>query len=79
MTLEDHALMGGYGSSILELFSDRHVLTPVVRLGWPDQFIEHASTVDYLRQKYGVTAENTVAQVKAALGNGVAVRLTAVA
>jgi len=71
--------MGGYGSSILELFSDRHVVTPVVRLGWPDQFIEHASTVDYLRQKYGLTADNAVAQVKAVLGNGVAERLTAVA
>src|SRR5205085_3736986 len=76
VTLEDHALMGGYGSSILELFSDRHVVTPVVRLGWPDQFIEHASTVDYLRQKYGLTADNAVAQVKAVLGNGVAERLT---
>ena len=79
MTLEDHALMGGYGSSVLELFSDRHVATPVVRLGWPDQFIEHASSVDYLRQKYGLTAEHAAAQVKAALGNGAAMRLTAVA
>ena len=79
MTLEDHALMGGYGSSVLELFSDRHVATPVVRLGWPDQFIEHASSVDYLRQKYGLTAEHAAAQIKAALGNGAAMRLTAVA
>ena len=65
MTLEDHALMGGYGSSVLELFSDKHVPTPIVRIGWPDQFIEHASSVDYLRNKYGLTAENAVAQVKA--------------
>src|SRR6266487_2510925 len=72
VTLEDHALMGGYGSSVLELFSDKHVTTPVVRVGWPDQFIEHASTVDYLRQKYGLTADNAVAQVKSVLGNGVA-------
>ena len=28
------------------------------------QFIEHASTVDYLRQKHGLTAENAVAKVK---------------
>jgi 1-deoxy-D-xylulose-5-phosphate synthase len=37
----------------------------VARIGWPDQFIEHASSVDYLRQKHGLTAENTVAKVKA--------------
>src|SRR5438477_415828 len=65
VTLEDHALMGGYGSSVLELFSDKHVPTPIVRIGWPDQFIEHASSVDYLRNQYGLTAENAVAQVKA--------------
>lgn len=67
VTLEDHVLPGGYGSSVLELFSEKGVLTPVVRIGWPDQFIEHASTVDHLRNKYGLTAENAVAQVKAKL------------
>jgi 1-deoxy-D-xylulose-5-phosphate synthase len=65
VTLEDHALMGGYGSAVVELFNDRRIHVPVVRIGWPDQFIEHASSVDHLRQKYGLTAENAVAQVKA--------------
>src|SRR5258706_482121 len=40
VTLEDHALMGGYGSSVLELFSENRIHVPVVRIGWPDQFIE---------------------------------------
>ncbi len=65
VTLEDHALMGGYGSAVLELFSEKGVTTPVVRIGWPDQFIEHATTQDELRKKYGLTVENTVAKVKA--------------
>ena len=65
VTIEDHVLNGGYGSAVLELFSDRHLSTPVVRIGWPDQFIEHASTVDHLREKYGLTAANIVARVKA--------------
>jgi 1-deoxy-D-xylulose-5-phosphate synthase len=64
VTLEDHVLAGGYGASVLELLSDRHIATPVERIGWPDQFIEHASTVDYLRQKYGLTAAQVVARVK---------------
>ncbi|MHB8521782.1 MAG: 1-deoxy-D-xylulose-5-phosphate synthase [Limisphaerales bacterium] len=64
-TLEDHVLMGGYGSSVLEWFNEKRIATPVVRTGWPDQFIEHASTVDYLREKYGLTAGNLVARVKA--------------
>ena len=65
VTLEDHALMGGYGSAVLELFSEKNVTTPVVRIGWPDQFIEHASSQDELRRKYGLTVENIVAKVKA--------------
>ncbi len=65
VTLEDHALMGGYGSSVLELFSEKGVTTPVVRIGWPDQFIEHASTQDELRKRYGITVENIIARVKA--------------
>jgi 1-deoxy-D-xylulose-5-phosphate synthase len=67
VTFEDHVIPGGYGSAVLELFGDRSIQTPVVRIGWPDQFIEHASSVDELRQKYGLTAENAVAQVRAAL------------
>ncbi|MGN6552912.1 MAG: 1-deoxy-D-xylulose-5-phosphate synthase [Verrucomicrobiota bacterium] len=67
VTLEDHALMGGYGSAVLELFAEKNVTTPVVRIGWPDQFIEHASTQDELRLKYGLSVENTVAKVKAHL------------
>ena len=65
VTLEDHVLMGGYGSAVLELFSEKHVATPVVRIGWPDKFIEHATTQDELRAKYGLSVENTVAKVKA--------------
>jgi 1-deoxy-D-xylulose-5-phosphate synthase len=68
VTLEDHALMGGYGSSVLELFSEKAVTTPVIRIGWPDVFIEHATTQDELRKKYGLSVENTVAKVKSHLG-----------
>jgi 1-deoxy-D-xylulose-5-phosphate synthase len=64
--------MGGYGSSVLELFSEKGVATPVVRIGWPDKFIEHASTQDELRKKYGLSVENTVARVKAHFGDIVA-------
>jgi 1-deoxy-D-xylulose-5-phosphate synthase len=65
VTVEDHVLTGGYGSSVLELFNERHITTPVVRIGWPDQFIEHASTVDDLRERHGITVANAVTKVKA--------------
>ena len=65
VTMEDHVLMGGYGSAVLELFNEKRITTPVIMVGWPDQFVEHASTVEDLRGKYGLTVENIVAKVKA--------------
>lgn len=65
VTMEDHVLPGGYGSSVTELLNDKRINTPVLRIGWPDQFIEHASTVDHLRNKYGLTAPQIAAQIKA--------------
>ncbi len=67
VTMEDHVLPGGYGSLVVERLSDQGITTPVHRIGWPDQFIEHASSVDYLRTKYGLTAEAAVAAVKSRL------------
>ena len=67
-TLEDHVLRNGFGAGVIEQLSDAGVQTPVVRIGWPDQFIEHATTQDELRHKYGLSVENTVAQVRAFFG-----------
>ena len=68
VTLEDHALAGGYGSAVLEVFSEKGITTPVLRIGWPDQFIEHATSQDELRCKYGLTAQDAVARVRAQFG-----------
>ena len=65
VTIEDHVVMGGYGSAVLELLSEKRVATPLIQVGWPDQFIEHASTPEELRQKYGLTMESIVARVRA--------------
>jgi 1-deoxy-D-xylulose-5-phosphate synthase len=56
LTLEDHVLRGGFGSAILEELSDLDIATPVVRIGWPDQFIEHGK-IEPLRARYGITVE----------------------
>jgi len=69
VTFEDHVLMGGYGSAVLEFFNEKRIPTPLVMVGWPDQFIEHGTNVDDLRRKYGLTVENTVARIKAELAD----------
>ncbi|MCB1128876.1 MAG: 1-deoxy-D-xylulose-5-phosphate synthase, partial [Verrucomicrobiae bacterium] len=69
VTFEDHVLPGGYGSLVMEHFGDLGLNPRVVRIGWPDQFIEHATGVGHLRRKYGLTAEAAVARVKSLLAD----------
>ncbi len=64
ITLEDHVLKGGYGSIVVDFYATKGITTPVERIGWPDQFIEHASSVGHLRHKYGLSVDNTVAKVE---------------
>lgn len=61
-TLEDHALTGGFGSAVAEHLSDVGITTPLVRVGWPDQFIEHGS-LPILREKYGMTSQAAVDRI----------------
>jgi 1-deoxy-D-xylulose-5-phosphate synthase len=81
VTLEDHAVVGGYGSAMMEFFNEKRITTPIIPIGWPDRFIEHASSVDDLRKKYGLTAEAAAAKVRTEFGAATAstMQLTSVA
>jgi 1-deoxy-D-xylulose-5-phosphate synthase len=61
-TLEDHVLHNGFGCAVMEHLHSNQINTPVVRIGWPDQFIEHGS-IPVLRKKHGLTAEALVEKV----------------
>ncbi len=63
ITLEDHVLAGGFGSAVLETLNELGLDVPVVRVGWPDAFIEHGK-VEALREKYGLTAEAALERVR---------------
>ena len=63
LTLEDHVLRGGFGSAVLEELNTLGLATPVVRIGWPDQFIEHGKQ-DALRAKYGITPEAALEKLR---------------
>jgi len=43
ITVEDGALMGGFGSAVLEFIADNNYHTHTMRLGIPDKIIEHGS------------------------------------
>lgn len=61
-TAEDHVLHNGFGCGIIEHLNDAGIVTPVVRIGWPDEFIEHGS-VPILRKKHGLTVEALIEKV----------------
>ena len=62
VTFEDHVKMGGFGSAVVEALDEMGLAVPVVRIGWPDRFIEHGK-VDELRARYGLSVEAAYAQV----------------
>ena len=43
VTLEDNAVMGGAGSAVSEYMATAGLTIPVIHLGLPDQFIDHAT------------------------------------
>ena len=43
VTIEDNAVMGGAGSGVAELLAAEGITLPVLHLGLPDRYLEHAS------------------------------------
>ncbi len=63
LTLEDHVLRGGFGSAVLEELNCLGLNTPVVRVGWPDAFIEHGK-LDELRARYGLRPDAAIEKLR---------------
>lgn len=66
VTLEDHVVANGFGTGVLEHLSDQGLTVPLLRIGWPDEFIDHGK-LPLLREKHGLTAEACVSRVLARL------------
>ena len=67
-TLEDHVLHNGFGCGVMEHLHSQMINTPVVRIGWPDQFVEHG-TIPILRKKHGLTSDALVEKILPLLQN----------
>jgi len=64
VTLEDHVLPGGFGSAVLETLQDAALDTPVERIGWPDAFVGHGSSVEHLRNANGLSLGDMLARIE---------------
>jgi 1-deoxy-D-xylulose-5-phosphate synthase len=66
VTIEENVLTGGFGSSVSALLHDNDVNVKMMRIGLPDQFIEHG-TQNQLRDKYNLTPAKIAQQIKSAV------------
>lgn len=64
ITLEEHNLCGGFGSSICEFLADNQIQVPVIRLGLPDRFISVGGTADELMTYAGLNPQSCVEKIK---------------
>lgn len=62
ITVEENVLAGGFGSAVLEVLNEEAVSCPVLRLGIPDEFVEHGDT-DILKDRIGLVPEKMAARI----------------
>jgi 1-deoxy-D-xylulose-5-phosphate synthase len=66
ITVEDGVASGGFGSAVTELLASDGVMVPIVRMGLPDNFIEHGTQSALLGQ-LGLDADGIAAAALALL------------
>ena len=62
-TVEEHSVVGGLGSIVLETLSDAGILVPTLRIGLPDRFPEGYGSQDHLLTKAGITPSGIAERV----------------
>ena len=65
ITMEEHLLAGGFGSSILELLADADTLRPVLRLGQNDRFAFEMGGREEIWATCGLDVDSAAARIKA--------------
>jgi len=68
VTLEENAVMGGAGSAVLEVLAAANVQVPVLTLGIPDRYIEHASPAQQQRD-IAMDTDGLLHSIRARLAN----------
>jgi 1-deoxy-D-xylulose-5-phosphate synthase len=63
VTVEEHAVAGGFGSAVAELLADRGARAELEILGVPDEWIDHGAQKAW-RQRFGLDAGGIAAAVR---------------
>ena len=65
VTAENHVVVGGLASAVIEALYERGVQKPITRIGLPDRYIECGS-VPHLQTVYGLSTDRVIATIAAA-------------
>jgi transketolase len=68
-TIEEHSLIGGFGSAVAEWVIDNRVRPKgFLRIGTPDRFFKKSGEQEYAREELGLTGYQIADRIVAALG-----------
>ena len=63
VTLEENSISGGAGSAVSEFLAEQAVVMPILQLGLPDQFIDHANHQQQL-EMVGLDAQQILSRIQ---------------
>ena len=69
VTMEEGTLSGGFGAAVLESLNDHDINVPVLRIGIPDQLVDHA-TPQQSKQALGLTPKQMSLKIQQRFGLG---------
>jgi 1-deoxy-D-xylulose-5-phosphate synthase len=67
VSMEDHVVMGGFGSAILEALADFPKAPKTERIGFPDTFVPHGTSVGDIRAGAGLDRQSILDRLRKAI------------
>ena len=68
VTIEENSIMGGAGSAVGEFLASQNLSTPILHLGLPDYYVEHAKPTEMIKE-CGLDAAGIETAVRARLAD----------
>lgn len=63
VTVEEHNIIGGFASAVSEVLSDSDQKARLIKIGLNDEYCSKVGNQKYLREQYGLCAENIVKKI----------------
>ena len=70
VTLEENSIVAGFGSAVVEYFADKNYKNDIIRIGLPDNFVDHG-TQEELHRILGIDPEGIAERVKVFMQNSI--------